>query len=83
MSFLARAESKALISLQVAVKIVDRRKAPKDYLKKFLPREIEVLQKLDHPRCVSFLFINAKDSCSNLSLQFLMRVLRLGFVVFL
>ena len=39
--------------VQVAVKIVNKRKAPKDYLKKFLPREIEVLQRLDHPHCVS------------------------------
>ncbi|XP_065194023.1 testis-specific serine/threonine-protein kinase 1-like [Sycon ciliatum] len=37
---------------KVAVKVVNRRKAPKDYLKKFLPREIEVLQKLHHPNCV-------------------------------
>lgn len=33
----------------VAIKIVDRLKAPQDYQQRFLPREIEVWRKLNHP----------------------------------
>ncbi|XP_036849565.1 testis-specific serine/threonine-protein kinase 1 [Manis javanica] len=32
----------------VAVKIIDRKKAPTDFLEKFLPREIEILAMLNH-----------------------------------
>lgn len=37
---------------QVAIKIVTKRKAPDDYLTKFLPREIQVMKHLDHPNVV-------------------------------
>eukprot|EP00117_Sycon_ciliatum_P013296 scpid52163/ scgid14014/ Testis-specific serine/threonine-protein kinase 2; Serine/threonine-protein kinase 22B len=37
---------------EVASKIINRQGTPKDYVKKFLPREIEVLQKLEHPNCI-------------------------------
>ncbi|XP_069760649.1 testis-specific serine/threonine-protein kinase 1-like [Narcine bancroftii] len=33
---------------KVAVKIIDRKKAPKDFLEKFLPRELEILALLNH-----------------------------------
>ena len=36
----------------VAVKIINKRRASKEYLAKFLPREIQVLQRLKHPYVV-------------------------------
>uniref|UniRef100_A0A673V8Y3 non-specific serine/threonine protein kinase n=1 Tax=Suricata suricatta TaxID=37032 RepID=A0A673V8Y3_SURSU len=36
------------LKLNTAVKIIDRRKAPTDFLGKFLPREIEILPRLNH-----------------------------------
>ncbi|EDO47961.1 predicted protein, partial [Nematostella vectensis] len=36
----------------VAIKIIDKRKAPKDYIYKFLPREIRVMHKLNHPNVI-------------------------------
>uniref|UniRef100_A0A673SQS1 non-specific serine/threonine protein kinase n=2 Tax=Suricata suricatta TaxID=37032 RepID=A0A673SQS1_SURSU len=36
------------LKLNMAVKIIDRRKAPTDFLGKFLPREIEILPRLNH-----------------------------------
>lgn len=40
---------------RVAIKIISKKKAPEDYLTKFLPREIQVLKRLRHPNCVSLL----------------------------
>ncbi|XP_022084010.1 testis-specific serine/threonine-protein kinase 4-like [Acanthaster planci] len=40
---------------KVAIKIVSKRKAPEDYLRKFLPREIQVVKILKHPNLVCFL----------------------------
>lgn len=40
---------------RVAIKIVSKKKAPEDYLQKFLPREIQVLKRLRHPHCISLL----------------------------
>ena len=37
----------------VAVKIFEKRRLPMDYLKKFLPREIRILNSLNHPHLVS------------------------------
>lgn len=39
----------------VAIKIVSKIQAPQDYLKKFLPREIEVVRGLKHPNLIRFL----------------------------
>ncbi|KAM5302385.1 testis-specific serine/threonine-protein kinase 1-like [Glossophaga mutica] len=36
------------LKFNVAVKIIDRKKAPPDFLEKFLPREIEILIMLNH-----------------------------------
>lgn len=34
---------------KVALKVINRKKAPKDFQMKFLPRELEVMKKLNHP----------------------------------
>lgn len=39
----------------VAVKIICKKKAPEDFLSKFLPREIKVLKKLQHPHVLSLI----------------------------
>lgn len=39
----------------MAVKIVSKIQAPIDYLRKFLPREIEVVKGLRHPNLIRFL----------------------------
>lgn len=39
----------------VAVKIISKNHAPQDYLKKFLPREIQVVRGLRHPNLIRFL----------------------------
>ncbi|XP_044296704.1 testis-specific serine/threonine-protein kinase 1-like [Varanus komodoensis] len=36
------------LKFDVAVKIIDRKKAPSDFLERFLPREIEILAKVNH-----------------------------------
>uniref|UniRef100_A0A1I8PN93 Protein kinase domain-containing protein n=1 Tax=Stomoxys calcitrans TaxID=35570 RepID=A0A1I8PN93_STOCA len=38
--------------LQLACKIVDKTKAPSDFVNKFFPRELEILTKIDHPNIV-------------------------------
>ncbi|KAI4490689.1 hypothetical protein M0804_003633 [Polistes exclamans] len=40
---------------RVAIKIISKFQAPGDYLKKFLPREIEVVKGLKHPNLIRFL----------------------------
>ncbi|KAL9956243.1 hypothetical protein ACROYT_G037693 [Oculina patagonica] len=37
---------------QVAVKVINKRRAPKDFLKKFLPREVHLMHRLDHPNVI-------------------------------
>ena len=39
----------------VAIKIISKRRAPPDYLQKFLPRELDVVKLLKHPNLVIFL----------------------------
>ncbi|XP_042297887.1 testis-specific serine/threonine-protein kinase 2 [Sceloporus undulatus] len=36
------------LKFDVAVKIIDRKKAPSDFLERFLPREIDILAKVNH-----------------------------------
>jgi serine/threonine protein kinase len=40
------------LSHKVAIKIINRRKAPSDFQRHFLPRELAILQQLDHPHIV-------------------------------
>lgn len=37
---------------QVAIKIILKKKAPEDYITKFLPREISVMKKIKHPNII-------------------------------
>lgn len=39
----------------VAVKIIDRKRAPKDFINKFLPREMVVIQTLRHKNIIEVL----------------------------
>ena len=39
----------------VAIKIISKRRAPKDYIEKFLPREIAIVKTLKHQNLVIFL----------------------------
>lgn len=49
----ARYEDKSLNqTVELACKYVDKSKAPKDFLQKFFPREIEVLTKVVHPNII-------------------------------
>ena len=41
-----------IIGQSVAVKIINRRAAPDSCQRKFLPRELEVLRKLDHKNLI-------------------------------
>ncbi|XP_057346016.1 testis-specific serine/threonine-protein kinase 6-like [Manis pentadactyla] len=44
----------------VAIKVVDRRRAPRDFVDKFLPRELSILRSVRHPHIVHvFEFIEA------------------------
>ncbi|ESP02903.1 hypothetical protein LOTGIDRAFT_110662 [Lottia gigantea] len=40
------------IQKRVAVKIINKKRAPKDFREKFLPRELKVLASINHPYCV-------------------------------
>lgn len=40
------------LKLRVAVKIVDRKRAPEDFLKRFLPRELSIIQMFQHPHII-------------------------------
>jgi serine kinase len=45
-------------SKEFAVKIIDRNKAPSDFVSKFLPRELDIIRILDHPNIVKVSFKN-------------------------
>jgi len=52
---IVRAASSKKHKRRVAIKIISKKKAPEDYLTKFLPREIQVLKRLRHANCISLL----------------------------
>ena len=37
---------------EFAVKIIDRDRAPTDFVTKFLPRELDIIRTLDHPNII-------------------------------
>lgn len=39
-------------SVKVALKIINKKTAPSDFKEKFLPRELEIIEKLDHPNII-------------------------------
>lgn len=45
-------------SKEFAVKIIDRDKAPADFVAKFLPRELDIIRALDHPNIVKVISRN-------------------------
>jgi len=47
----------------VAVKIISKRRAPKDYIEKFLPREIDIVKMLKHQNLVVFLQVTPASYC--------------------
>lgn len=38
---------------RVAIKIINQKKAPKDFLERFLPRELDILQNIKHENLVN------------------------------
>jgi len=46
----------------VAIKIISKRRAPKDYIDKFLPREINIVKILKHQNLVIFLQVTTSTS---------------------
>ena len=40
------------VPVKVALKIINKKTAPKDFLEKFLPREIEIMKKIKHPNLI-------------------------------
>ena len=53
--------------MKVAIKIINKRTAPKDFLEKFLPRELDILQILNHRnivRAYEIIHINTKTYIS-------------------
>lgn len=44
--------NKAIEKRQLAVKIVNRRRAPDDFIRKFLPRELSLLRQISHENII-------------------------------
>ena len=52
------------LNKEVAVKIIDRRKAPTDFLQRFLPRELQIIPKLRHQHIVQVRYIRTTVNTS-------------------
>lgn len=47
---------------EFAVKIIDRDRAPSDFVLKFLPRELDIIRGLDHPNIIKVESMNYKQT---------------------
>ncbi len=57
-SIVRRRCTREIDNKEFAVKIIDRDKAPADFVSKFLPRELDIIRALDHPNIVKVKFQN-------------------------
>ena len=59
---------------KVALKIINRKKAPKDFQTRFLPRELDILRRIKHPNIVQLL----EDFETNNELYLVMELVKGG-----
>ena len=50
---------------KVAMKIINRKKAPKDFREKFLPRELKIMKNVSHPNVIKMFEILEFESKVN------------------
>jgi len=50
----------------VAVKVINRKTAPASFLRKFLPRELDVARKLDHRNVIKTILVRDVRTCDNI-----------------
>ncbi|UJR25368.1 hypothetical protein I4U23_006718 [Adineta vaga] len=55
---------------EFAVKIIDRDKAPSDFVMKFLPRELDIIRTLDHPNIVKVAHILQTKSLTLIVMEY-------------
>ncbi|CAF1518363.1 unnamed protein product [Adineta ricciae] len=55
---------------EFAVKIIDRDKAPSDFVSKFLPRELDIIRTLDHPNIVKVAHILQTKSLTLIVMEY-------------
>ncbi|XP_078318714.1 testis-specific serine/threonine-protein kinase 1-like [Crassostrea virginica] len=67
-------------NIDVAVKIIKKHKLQQDVLKKFVPREISILQQIQHPGIVDLFAVYESPGCFYLVMEFLPRGNLLDFV---
>lgn len=53
------------LAKKVALKIINKRKAPKDFQTRFLPRELNILQQIVHPNIVQLFEVMRFDQKVN------------------
>jgi len=59
---------------RVALKIINKKRAPVDFQQKFLPREMETMKLLNHPNIVKLYdIIYIKDKVISFSLRYFIR----------
>ncbi|XP_048759440.2 testis-specific serine/threonine-protein kinase 1-like [Ostrea edulis] len=67
-------------NIDVAVKVIKKRKLSKDVLENFIPREIAILQKVQHPGIVELFAVYESPACFYLVMELLPRGDLLEFV---